>query len=196
MDSFQLRYALIKSIDGKTIVCALDQLKHIKENNFYIIFNNQTSNQPGMHWLALYKAQDSEEIEFFDSFAMPVWFYGDQLLNFCQSKAKSLKYSIHQYQSNLSDACGKYCVYFLSRRYSGESFNEILNSFSMYDLRHNDNIVETYINDNFKFPSFSDCEAACKKECAKQGIDFSSVCIQKNHHCLRISQYLESRCRT
>ena len=36
-------------------VLAADQLKTVKSQQFACVVNNQTSDEPGMHWLAVFK---------------------------------------------------------------------------------------------------------------------------------------------
>lgn len=55
MNSLQLRYALINSMNLFIAVCAKDQLDSINSKTFAIISNNQSSNEAGMHWLATKK---------------------------------------------------------------------------------------------------------------------------------------------
>lgn len=58
MDSYQLRYALIKSLPIFTAVCAEDQLKDIKPGkSFGVICNNKKSSSEGMHWICFYKSK-------------------------------------------------------------------------------------------------------------------------------------------
>jgi len=58
MDSYQIRYALIKSLPFFTAVCAEDQLKSINPGrSFGIVVNNQNSSKEGMHWICFYKSK-------------------------------------------------------------------------------------------------------------------------------------------
>ena len=102
MDSLQLRYALLTSIYGPTYVCAADQLNQINNDSFFIICNNEPKDQPGQHWLAFLKLPSVKEIIFFDSFAMPIQFYGNHFCSFVKKHGKSLLYSEFQYQSDAS----------------------------------------------------------------------------------------------
>lgn len=191
MDSYQLRYALLCSIEGFTAVCAIDQLKLIKEDSFSVICNNQTSTEPGMHWVCFRKSKGTDLVEYFDSFALPINMYPKRMLSFCRERGKSIKYSQIQYQSNFSDACGDYCLNFLIKRSMAYNYEDIVNEFSETQLTSNDNLVKQFVAINFKFPSFSNCEQVCQKECMKRGIDLNGVCTQTSKHCTKIFSRLK-----
>ena len=191
MDSFQLRYALVKAIKGHVGVCAINQLKSINFNSFSIICNNEPDTEVGMHWLAFYKDESSECVEFFDSFAMPIDFYGEEFSKFCTRKGKILQTSKVQLQSNQSSLCGNYCLYFLIHRSRGVSFTNILNQFSE-NLHDNDRIVKNFVQNHFKFPHFSKCQEYCASHCL-QGID--SVCVQKTHQCYKLDREGLKKCQ-
>lgn len=190
MDSYQLRFALLSCIDDFTAVCAVDQLREIKQTSFFIVCNNQKSSESGMHWLAFHKTSQSSTIEFFDSFGFPLQFYPKEMYEFCMKNGSSLEYSSTQFQSNLSDVCGNFCLYFLIKRFQQHTYEEILKGFETKNKLYNDTIVTNFVRENFDFPPFSDCETFCQKECIKRGIDFSGVCIQQNKTCRRLNNSL------
>ena len=123
MDSFQLRYALLRSLPMFTAVCASDQLKFFnKQDSFAVIVNNEPSNENGMHWICFFKEPHSNIVEFFDSYGMNISFYPSTILNFCRKHASKIRYNTIQFQSNLSDYCGHYCLWFLIHRFFKKSF--------------------------------------------------------------------------
>jgi hypothetical protein len=187
MDSLQLRYALLQSSKTFTAVCAKDQLKGIKEKSFAIICNNEDSSMPGMHWLCFYKNDQDTSVQFFDSFGMPIEFYGKDFCEFAAENGKKLTFSKFQYQSNSSNLCGAYCLYVLYYRCLGKSFDEILRGFSLEDTKLNDSLIASFISNHFKFPKFSKCTICCKGTCTH---NLSSVCIQKSKHCVRLTNNL------
>lgn len=186
MDSLQLRYALLTSIYGHTFVCAADQLDQINNDSFFIICNNEPKDKAGQHWLALLKFPSTNEILFFDSFAMPIEFYGNHFCSFVKKHAKSLRYSEYQYQSDSSNVCGGYCLYVLINCSKGRPFNDVLSDFSLVDKNINDNIIKNFV-DKFHFPKFSNCYLCCKGQCKHT---LNSVCIQKSRHCTKLGQKL------
>lgn len=191
MDSFQLRYALLKSLPIFTGVCASDQLELLgKRKSFAVIVNNEPSTENGMHWICFFKNSDSDTIEFFDSYAMTIKFYPTTIFNFCKTQANRIRFSKRQIQSNSSDYCGHYCLWFLIHRYHSNSFEQAVKSFSDQNLYENDIIVKDFVDQHFKFPEFADCKALCQEECQKQGVDFTDVCVQISRHCTRLSNNL------
>src|SRR5665811_674558 len=195
MDSFQLRYALLKSLPIFTAVCASDQLELLgKHKSFAVIVNNEPSTKNGMHWICFFKDPTNDVIEFFDSYAMNISFYPTAILNFCRKNAHRIRFNKHQWQSNISDCCGDFCLWFLIHRYFSNSFEDAIKKFSTQNLKHNDKIVTDFVYQHFKFPEFSDCKKICQLECAKHGIDFTNVCIQMSKHCKRLSHNLTKAC--
>jgi len=186
LDSRQLRYALLKIIPFKTIgVYASDQLIDVNRHNtdIAIIVNNQDSTLPGQHWLAFFKRK-GENLEFFDSFANPIEFYGKEFVNF--SKEKPLRQSNFQIQPDNTSTCGYFCLVFLYCRYRKMSFQYIVDKlFSVIDLEYNNFLVQQFV-DSIHFPTFSDCENVCKKLCHTRGSKYKSICIQSSNKCLRM----------
>lgn len=187
MDSQQLRYVLINFINSPSAVCAIDQLKLLPVQTTAIICNNQTSRQPGMHWVSFYKPTASNYIEFFDSFGMPIKFYGPEFSQFIRDSGAGLRVSNLQYQSNVSDLCGAYCLYFLIYRSRGFSFDQIVEQFSVTNLINNDVLIYKFVSKNLHFPKFSKCGVTCLGNCLQ---NFGSVCVQINTKCVRQEQIL------
>lgn len=187
MDSYQLRYALITSLPIFTAVCAEDQLKSIKAGkSFAVIVNNQPSTKEGMHWICFYKSKDSRAVEFFDSYGLGIDFYPKSLQQFCKKHGSFITQSKSQYQSNMSDVCGDYCLWFLLSRFKRKSFASTLSSLSRSDQERNDHLVDSFVKRKFKFPNFVDCKEQCKKLCKMKNVPFSEVCYQKGKRCFRI----------
>ena len=189
MDSTQLQFALLKSVKGNVKVCASNQLRFIDEGPFAIICNNEPDTQAGMHCLGLYSEPNSTNVEFFDSFAMPIEFYGEYFTRFCERMGKTLTFSKCQLQSNFSSYCGQYCLYFLIHRSRGSTFPDIIQRFSD-NLQENDRIVSDFVKQHFRFPNFSECKDYCNRNCTS----ISSECLQRNHHCTKLHGNLH-KCR-
>jgi hypothetical protein len=187
MDSYQLRYALITKLPIFTAVCAADQLRKVKAGkHFAIIVNNQPSTKEGMHWVCFYKAKDSKEIEFFDSFGLGIHYYPKSLFNFCRKNGKIIHQTKYQYQSNLSDVCGNFCVWFLLNRHKHHNIKKTLAALSSSELLKNDKLVKEFTDKKFSFPKFLDCKAECKSLSKKKQLPFSEVCYQKAKRCIRL----------
>ena len=107
-------------------VFALDELETIfpiSGNGFYV-FNNQTSDKPGEHWLAISSSRLS--VTFFDSYALPPSAY-DGLESILRrgSRGKVFTRVRPRLQGLLSTVCGDYCVLFLillSRQWTVQRF--------------------------------------------------------------------------
>jgi len=177
MDSFQLRCALLKCIrNSRSFVCAKNQLHLIKSRSFCIIVNTQDSYLPGLHWLAIYKSRKNNYIDFFDSLGNSIFYYGGEIIEFLKAKGGLVRYNNCKVQSNNSNACGMYCLYFLIKRDKGVQFVNILNHFSSSELSTNDLLVKKYVRDIFKFPVFNKCKYPCNCNVCKTSPDVGSVC--------------------
>lgn len=185
MNSIQLRYSLLKLVDIPTTVCAIDQLQVVKKEPFAIICNNQRSTMPGMHWISFYK--NNCDLEFFDSFGMPVEFYGKEFHTFITRFGKKVNQSFTQFQSDSSNLCGGYGLYFLINRDRGKTYNQILSSFSPLNTRTNDLKIKSFTKQNIIFPKFAKCGTICSARCLH---NLSSVCLQESRHCKRLSREL------
>lgn len=131
MDEHSLRQLLTQSP-------LLSQVKVLAKNEFdhqipgmYIV-NNQVRGHVGQHWLAFFVTDKT--IELFDSYGKPPCTYG-----FSSNFVHSLKCI----QSSSSLICWAYCIYYLLKRSSGISMQNIVSVFSYYDLDYNDDFVLT-----------------------------------------------------
>ena len=157
MNSGELRNILDVFVPKSFVtgVYASDQLNFIKSPQFAVVFNNESSKFGGMHWLAMWKSKDTNVIQFFDSFAMPLDFYAPSIADFIRKNSGAVVSSCQQIQSDFSEVCGQFCIYFLAKRISGMSFEEILGEFTTFDLRKNDTKVMNFALLNFTYPTFS-----------------------------------------
>jgi len=167
MNTPQIRKILKASIpiDYYTEVLPCDKLNLVPNKPFAIVINSDTSDSPGAHWLAIFMKQGSEEVEFFDSCAMPVKFYNSFVGSFLSSKGTKTRLNTVRLQSGDSNACGQYCIYFLLHRIVGIPYDRILQKFSAVDLECNDIIVQEFMRHNFGGDSAEDaldCENELK----------------------------------
>ncbi len=186
MDTYQLRYALLEICSKiKSFVCAKNELKYVNEENFCIIFNTSNNDTKGKHWCALYKSIDIEEIQFFDSFGLPYYYYGSDVVEFLRKKSKVVRYNSRQLQPNSSSTCGMFCLYFIYKRMCGISFDEFLSLFSSNKFK-NATLVYNFVSNSFKFPLFSNCcqDQCCDKKCMNS--NYSSVCCKTKNQCVKI----------
>lgn len=91
--------------------------------------NLDPSDLPGSHWCAVYfdKGLGSE---YYDPLGFP-----PQCEAYLRRNAPDgVVYNDHQIQDVLSISCGEFCIDFVKRRLAGESFCEILSSYSRIPL--------------------------------------------------------------
>ena len=80
-------------------------------------------------------------IEYFDSYGLPP-------INLILNNFNYV-YNSNQYQSYKSKACGYYCIYYIYKRYHGESYYDIIKKFSLTNLYKNQEIIINFFN-NYK----------------------------------------------
>jgi hypothetical protein len=107
--------------------------------------NNQTSSEPGEHWVGIFVPNPSGPLEFFCSYGIGMSFYADYFKKF----AKRMKYDIVEndrcLQSVNSNVCGLYVIYFLFKRANKCPLKCIYAPFSNNVIR-NDAIVRRIIH--------------------------------------------------
>ena len=101
-----------------------------------LIANTDLSTEKGTHWVVMYK--DENICDFFDS-------YGREPFKNKFIDTKCLFNSV-KLQSNYSQVCGQYCLYFLYFRSRNCSMDEIVASLKT----NGDSIVEEFVDENFE----------------------------------------------
>lgn len=111
----------------------------------YFIVNTHPSHMPGEHWLALTLEKDGKAT-FFDSYGLPPDFdhFPKTILQFLKERSQGIKYHNMQLQHHLSAVCGHHCVYYLSHRACGLSFEQMLSLYDQ-DVIKNDLMVYDYV---------------------------------------------------
>jgi len=122
-------------------VYARDQIpSEINQRPVGFIFNTNSSDKSGKHWLAVY-FQSRDKGEFFDSYGHPPEYF---------SLDSNLNYNKKRLQSIHSNVCGHYCLYYLLQRCRGVSMDDIVNTFgNNYDC--NDEYVANYMERTFPY---------------------------------------------
>ena len=117
----------LKHVKGFVGVFARDKLPPIKNVPSYFVFNTDPSDKPGTHWIAVAVFQN--RVEYFDATGKePV------IAEYLERLGKKVLFNNHRIQSTHSYACGFFCCQYILRRSGGESFCEILSSFSRNKL--------------------------------------------------------------
>lgn len=185
LSTVQIRYILKKYIPKrKVFVGASDELK-LFPKALVCVINSDPSTSKGLHWIALYDKPGSKTLEVFDSFGLPIVFYGDFITNFAKQHNLKIRSHQSQIQQNNSSMCGYFSAFFLILRERGKSYSNILSTFNTKNLAMNERLVKKFFK-RFKFPQFRDCSRKCYKKCDMKSNDFSSVCVQRNKRCQKL----------
>ena len=104
------------------------------------IANTDISSKPGQHWLAFF-IRDNNVVECFDSYGQNPGVYNGLFTSWIHGHAKTVLVNGQHLQSNYSNVCGLYAVYFLRHRLLGEGMNQILNTFNITDMEANDSYI-------------------------------------------------------
>jgi len=109
-----------------------------------IIFNYDTSEKPGSHWVAVFISEKGK-IEYFDSYGIkPIT--KELLSKICSLSNVMPRFNLIRFQSK-SFVCGQYCLIFLMLRARGFSFSFIQNLLLECSTPHErDHILNMFIN--------------------------------------------------
>ena len=80
-------------------------------------------------------------MECFDSYGKHPGVYNALFSGWMQRYARSVRVNRTRLQSDTSNVCGLYCVYFLRQRLLGHSMRRIVQRFSVTDLEVNDRYI-------------------------------------------------------
>ena len=151
MNSNQIREILStdKNIQRyKGSVIAIDELLdfNVELKSRYFIVNNQTQNLSGEHWFAIFLPSDiSLPVEMFDSMGKSPSVYNPILLDFLTKQRLQYSYNSLRIQSEDSVACGVFCLYFISLRCMGKSYESIIQNFNPSNYYLNEKIATEHI---------------------------------------------------
>ena len=154
MNSAQLDYNLRRDSCTQTMwrgVFPVDKIKLLPQNKLlpagYIV-NTAPSSHDGKHWVAFYFSEN--HAEFFDSYGFEP--KKPEMTKFLKSYGHSdetIKKTNVRLQGNWTTVCGQYCVFFLTLRSRGWSYDEIMKTFSEKDYEWNDGLVQSFVNKHF-----------------------------------------------
>ena len=106
------------------------------------VFNTHPHNKEGEHWVAVYIDGDGVG-EYFDSFGLPPLL--ESFGNFMFETTVEWIFNRFTIQGVTANTCGHFCVYYLARKFAGDSMRGILAEFSE-DERRNDDIVYDFVD--------------------------------------------------
>ena len=115
------------------------------------IANTEASSQEGKHWIAFYIPRKGHA-EIFDSYGKDPSRYNIYYEKWMKKNVLPTLVNKKQIQSNHSNVCGLYCLFFLLQRLRGHSMQEVLRLFNGSDLNANDQFIY-----NYSSTAFSNC---------------------------------------
>jgi len=123
--------------------------KQIKTNHFAIV-NTDVSSGNGVHWFCIFRYSTST-LEVFDSLGIDNEKKG-LLHSFNYGNLREVEFNATQFQSNDSDSCGKFVLYFLINRLHNldHSFKDLLNEIFEPNLEENEKKVEKFYRNVLK----------------------------------------------
>ena len=140
MDTLEIDRAL-DNVAGFLGAHAFNELPKKPKGDYSLVVN--TNAEEGEHWLAIVRKYNKNF--FIDSFGRSPndSLFSKDFREVVKSYAGVMKYNDKWFQSLTSNACGMYCVYFISEL-EKNNFSNIFNIFSD-DFKKNDTFVEQYV---------------------------------------------------
>ena len=148
MNTSQIYHALeTNNITAETFqgVYSSDTVPKFVNSPSGCVVNTDPQGKPGTHWVALYQEQQGV-IETFDSFVKDLLSYSHYFKEFANS-SRIISQS-HQLQSEITTVCGQYCLFFLLRRCSNETYSQIIHLYTD-NKASNDIMVCQYVDHYF-----------------------------------------------
>jgi len=113
----------------------------------YLILNTNTSDHFTGHWVGVCNQPGSKEIEYFDSFGLPV---PEMILSYLKRSGKPVVSTTNEIQDFDSTACGYYVVMYLKRRAKGKDPYSILYSFDLEKQEENEETLSRLFPTKFR----------------------------------------------
>ena len=99
-------------------------------------------------------------VDFYDSLAHEITYYGSEFIYFIKRFAYNFKYTVRRTQPIKTDLCGHYCLYYAFKKCEGHSMEDIINNFPTKD-----DLVDV-VNKMFYICEFSQCSLLqCCSQC-------------------------------
>ena len=150
MDTLQLKCVVQSDPVVRTStlgVYAADQIpRQIQYGGF--ITNTDASSKPGKHWCAFF-FDGAGQSEFFDSYGQPPEYYHNTFASCLRNNSRVQLHNSIKLQSDYSNVCGQYCLYFLINRARGRKLKDIVETLRSIDKR--DQYLYDYISKRFPY---------------------------------------------
>jgi hypothetical protein len=133
MDNYEIN-SFLKKYRNYIGTFPRDKLPKNMPVNSGCIINTDTSKGPGEHWVSVYL--DEYGAEYFDSFGL-IPMHKEIIRFLDRISPNGWWYNRITFQSLHSDTCGNYCVYYMSVRLNGKTFDDFRKVFN-FTTRKND----------------------------------------------------------
>lgn len=97
----------------------------------------------GTHWVCIYNDDNSENVEYFDSFGLAP---PNEVIIYMKTANKNIIYNDSQIQNINSILCGYYCLYYIMQRNKGKTPNEALGDFHQKPTAYNEMFMKFYVS--------------------------------------------------
>ena len=111
-----------------------------------LVANTDPHGRPGRHWIAIHYEKNGNA-ECFDSYGLPPM---GRIKEFFESHGRNHKYNQVTLQGPRSKVCGHYCIAYLTRRCQGESFKDIVDSYTGKRPGDYDCSVRNFVARNYR----------------------------------------------
>ena len=152
MNTVQIAYALEQDPKTSKMFCGVfpsDKLPQtIDKYPCGLVANTDPSTRPGAHWVSILMTS-RQNGEWFDSYGKPPEFYGPAFTEFLNKHCDQWELNDRKLQSDWSDVCGHYCIFYLSHRARGQSMKKIVQLFGN-DTVLNDSKVLWFVKTHFR----------------------------------------------
>lgn len=112
--------------------------KSINENEYSIV-NLQNKNQPGSHWVLIVNRSPEKYVYYFDSFGIAP---SEIIAKYLKTSGKAIMFNNRQLQENISNRCGYFCAFIVTKVDSGMSFYDALFSLFQHPTEKNEKMVK------------------------------------------------------
>ena len=117
----------------------------IRHKPWAIIFNEDTSNKSGSHWIAAFCPAEGAG-EYFDTRGFPPHIKGSKIFKLMGTNCV---YNSLLVQNPLTSVCGQHCLYFIFQRCKGVEFKNILSVYNLANTLQNDENINTFVEQTF-----------------------------------------------
>jgi hypothetical protein len=160
MNTAEVECILRRTMEGNIVqfagVYAADSVPSVLECPSCLVVNTDPARRPGEHWVAYY-AKTPTDVEFFDSYGLPVDAYPHIRLPY-----KITKQNVVSLQAMDSIACGHFCIYYLCMRAQGITLDRVAKRLSRLDAAQRDALVRRFVS---KITSSLHIRRPCRDAC-------------------------------